>query len=61
MIWGCMSVDRPGKMAITFPSVSAHVYINILTLFSIPLKQNRFGDDELIFQDHNASCLKAER
>uniref|UniRef100_A0A3B1K6C0 Tc1-like transposase DDE domain-containing protein n=1 Tax=Astyanax mexicanus TaxID=7994 RepID=A0A3B1K6C0_ASTMX len=45
MIWGCMS----GK-----------VYIDILDSFLIPSIEQMFGDNEIIFQDDNASCHRAK-
>ena len=36
------------------------MYIKILDNFLIPLIENWFGDNEVIFQNDNASCHKAK-
>ena len=55
MILGCISRE----MAIITPTINAHVYIEILDNCLTPLRENWFGDYEVIFQD-NASCTKAK-
>uniref|UniRef100_A0A3Q2ZWT6 Transposase Tc1-like domain-containing protein n=1 Tax=Kryptolebias marmoratus TaxID=37003 RepID=A0A3Q2ZWT6_KRYMA len=56
MIWGCMSGKGTGEMAVITSSINAQVYIDILDTFLIPFIKRMFGDDEIIFQDNNASC-----
>uniref|UniRef100_A0A3Q3AU23 Tc1-like transposase DDE domain-containing protein n=1 Tax=Kryptolebias marmoratus TaxID=37003 RepID=A0A3Q3AU23_KRYMA len=60
MIWGCMSGKGTGEMAVITSSINAQVYIDILDTFLIPSVERMFGDDEIIFQDDNASCLRAK-
>ena len=47
-------------MAIITSTVSAQVYIEILDTCLVPSIENRFGDDDVIFQDDNASCRRAK-
>uniref|UniRef100_A0A3B3S4R3 Tc1-like transposase DDE domain-containing protein n=1 Tax=Paramormyrops kingsleyae TaxID=1676925 RepID=A0A3B3S4R3_9TELE len=60
MIWGCMSGKGPGQMAVITSTVNAQVYIEILDNFLILSIESRLGDDEVIFQDDNASCHRAK-
>lgn len=52
MIWGPMSFKGPGVMATITSTINAHVYIQILDTFLIPLIENWFLN-EVIFQDSN--------
>ena len=52
MIWGCI--------AIIISAINVHIYIEILDKFLIPLTENWFGDEEVIFQDDNLSCHRAK-
>lgn len=54
-----MSGKGPREMAIMTSTVNTLVYIEILGFFLVPLVENRFVDDEIIFQD-NLSCHKAK-
>ena len=56
-IWGCMLFKRSGKMEIIPSITSTHVYTEILDNFLIPLIENWFGDDKVIF--HWAEEIKA--
>lgn len=47
-------------MAIITSTLSAQVYIEILDTFLLPSMEEKFGDDEVIFQDDNASCHSAK-
>ena len=47
-------------MAIITSTVNAQVYIEILDICLITSIENRFGDDDVIFQDGNASCHRAK-
>ena len=38
----------------------AHAYIEMLDNFLIPLIENWFSDDKIIFQSNNAICHKAK-
>uniref|UniRef100_A0A3B5LXN8 Tc1-like transposase DDE domain-containing protein n=1 Tax=Xiphophorus couchianus TaxID=32473 RepID=A0A3B5LXN8_9TELE len=60
MIWGCMSGKGTGEMTVVNSSINAQVYIDILDSFLIPSIEQMFGDDEIIFQDDNASCHRAK-
>jgi DDE superfamily endonuclease len=60
MIWGCMSGKSTGEMAVITSSINAQVYIDILDTFLIPSIERMFGDDDIIFQDDNASCHRAK-
>uniref|UniRef100_A0A3B5QWB7 Tc1-like transposase DDE domain-containing protein n=1 Tax=Xiphophorus maculatus TaxID=8083 RepID=A0A3B5QWB7_XIPMA len=60
MIWGCMSGKGTGEMTVVNSSINAQVYIDILDSFLIPSIEQMFGDDEVIFQDDNASCHRAK-
>ena len=55
------SFKRPGKMAINILTIDAYVYIEILNNFLILSIENWFGDDEVIFQDNNSFCYRANR
>ena len=56
MILNWMLFKGYGEMAIIITAINAHVYIEIVDNFLIPAIENRFGDNEIIFQDDNASC-----
>ena len=56
MKWSCMSFKEPREMVVITSTISAHVYLEILDNFLIPLIENWFGDDEVIFQDDDTSC-----
>ncbi|CAJ0964526.1 unnamed protein product [Ranitomeya imitator] len=60
MIWGCMSGKDTGESAVITASINAQVYVDILDSFIIPSIERMFGDDEMIFQDENASCHRAK-
>uniref|UniRef100_A0A3B1J147 Tc1-like transposase DDE domain-containing protein n=1 Tax=Astyanax mexicanus TaxID=7994 RepID=A0A3B1J147_ASTMX len=60
MIWGCMSGKGTGEMTVVNSSINAQVYIDILDSFLIPSIEQMFGDNEIIFQDDNASCHRAK-
>uniref|UniRef100_A0A672T8Q8 Tc1-like transposase DDE domain-containing protein n=1 Tax=Sinocyclocheilus grahami TaxID=75366 RepID=A0A672T8Q8_SINGR len=61
MVWGCsMSGKGPGEMAILTSTVNAQMYIEILDTFLIPSIEKTFGDNDVIFQDDNASCHRAK-
>uniref|UniRef100_A0A4W6EFN8 Tc1-like transposase DDE domain-containing protein n=1 Tax=Lates calcarifer TaxID=8187 RepID=A0A4W6EFN8_LATCA len=60
MIWGCMSGKGTGEMAVITSSINAQVYVDILDTFLIPSIERAFGDDEIIFQNDNASCHRAK-
>ena len=47
-------------MAIIISLINAHLNIEILDKFLIPTIENWFGDDEIIFQDNNASCHRTK-
>ena len=47
-------------MVIITPTINILVYIEILDSLLIPLIDNWFHDGEVIFQDVNASCHRAE-
>ena len=47
-------------MKTTTSTINAHVYTEILDNFFLPSVKNWFGD-EVIFQDNNASCHRANR
>lgn len=47
-------------MAIITSRINAHAYINILDNFLIPFIENQFGNDEVSFQDNNASCHRTK-
>ena len=47
-------------MAVITSSINAQVYVDILDTFLIPSFERMFGDDEIIFQDDNASCHRAK-
>ncbi|CAJ0921952.1 unnamed protein product [Ranitomeya imitator] len=47
-------------MAVITSSINAQVYVDILDTFLIPSIERMFGDDEIIFQDDNASCHRAK-
>lgn len=51
--------DDPGLEAITF-LVNAQVYIEVLDTFVIPSVKRRFGDEDVISQDDNASRHRAK-
>ena len=53
--WGACHLKEQG-IAIITTTITASVYIEILDNFPIPLIENWFGDDEIIFPDDNASC-----
>ena len=55
-----MSFKRPREMAIISSTIHTGAYIEILDNFLIPSIENRFSDDEVIFQEDNASCLRAK-
>ena len=40
-------------------TINAHMYTEILDDFFFSLIENCLGNDEVIFQDNNASCLGA--
>ena len=56
MIRGCMSFNGSRKMRIVILTINIHVYFEILASFLIQSVENWFGDDEVIFQEDNASC-----
>ncbi len=60
MIWSCMSGKGTGEMAVITSSINAQVYVDILDTFLIPSVERMFGDDDIIFQDDNASCHRAK-
>uniref|UniRef100_A0A3B1IEA9 Tc1-like transposase DDE domain-containing protein n=1 Tax=Astyanax mexicanus TaxID=7994 RepID=A0A3B1IEA9_ASTMX len=60
MIWGCMSGKGTGEMTVVNSTINAQVYIDILDSFLIPSIEQMFGDNEIIFQDDNASCHRAK-
>ena len=47
-------------MTIIISAINAHGYIKILDPFLISLIENWFSEDEVIFQDDNASCHKVK-
>ena len=55
MIWSCMSLKEPMEIALITSTINAHVYIEILDNFLIPLIENWFGDCKVIFLDDDAS------
>uniref|UniRef100_A0A3B1JVG5 Tc1-like transposase DDE domain-containing protein n=1 Tax=Astyanax mexicanus TaxID=7994 RepID=A0A3B1JVG5_ASTMX len=59
-LWGCMSGKGTGEMTVVNSSINAQVYIDILDSFLIPSIEQMFGDNEIIFQDVNASCHRAK-
>ena len=42
-------------------TINEHMYIKILDNFLIPSRENWLGDDEVIFPDYDASCLRANK
>ena len=59
MPWYCMSFKWQGEVII-ISTINAHDDIKILDNFLISSIENWFGDDEVIFQDDNASCHLAK-
>ena len=55
-----MSIKQAGKIEIIIWTINAYAHIEILNNFLIPLIENWFGDDEIIFQDDYASCHTAK-
>ena len=54
---GYMAFKGTYKIAIIASKINQQVYINIQGKFLIPLKYNRFANNEVIFQgDNEASC-----
>lgn len=51
MIWGCMSSQGSGKIAIITSAINAQVFIEIQQTFLISSIENRF--DEITFQVYN--------
>lgn len=49
MVWGCLSGKGLGEMPMITSTVHAHVYIETLETFLIPLIENRFGGGEVIY------------
>uniref|UniRef100_A0A672FA08 Tc1-like transposase DDE domain-containing protein n=1 Tax=Salarias fasciatus TaxID=181472 RepID=A0A672FA08_SALFA len=60
MIWGYMSGKGSGEKAVVKSSINAQVYIDILDSFLIPSIEKMFGNDEILFQDDNASYHRAK-
>lgn len=60
LIWACMSSKGPGKLAVVKTTVNSRIYIDILDHFLIPSIDNAFGDEDIVFQDDNASCHRAK-
>ena len=58
MILGCMSFNEHKEKAISNLTINAHVDIEFLDNVLIPWIENWFGDNEIIFQNNNASCHK---
>ena len=52
MVWGCMSATSVGKIYILKRSINATVYQAVQDHFLIPYIENKFGDNQFIFQ-HN--------
>ena len=50
MVWGCMSSNGVGKIDFLKWSINAAVYQDVQDHFLIPYIENKFGDNELIFQ-----------
>uniref|UniRef100_A0A8C5I7Z6 Tc1-like transposase DDE domain-containing protein n=1 Tax=Gouania willdenowi TaxID=441366 RepID=A0A8C5I7Z6_GOUWI len=59
-IWGCMSGKGTGEMAVITSSINAQVYVDMLDTFLIPSIERMFGDDDIVYQDDNASCHRAK-
>ena len=55
-----MSGKSTGEMAVITSSINAQVYIDILDTFLILSIERMFWDDDIIFQDDNASCHRAK-
>ena len=51
-----MSGKGVGEMAVITFSMNAQVYIEIVDTLLIPSIERHIGDDNIIFQDDNASC-----
>lgn len=60
LIWSCMSSKGPGELAVVKTTVNSQIYIDILDHFLIPSIDNAFGDEDVVFQDDNASCHRAK-
>ena len=50
MVWGRMSPNGVGKIDFLKWSINAAVYQDVHDHFLIPYIENKFGDNELIFQ-----------
>lgn len=55
-----MSAKGPGKIAAITSTVNAQLYTEILDTRLIPSNESMYGDEEIIFQDDNASCHGAK-
>ena len=49
-----------GKLTVIKTTVNFQIYIDILDHFLILLTDNAFGDEDVVFQDDNTSCHRAE-
>lgn len=58
MIWVCLSGKGTGEMAVI--TINPHVFIDILDTFLIHSAAEIFIDDNIIFQDDNASCYRGK-
>ena len=55
-----MSYKGAGKSVITISTLNAYAYIEALDNFLILSFENRFSNEEVIFQDDKASCCRAK-
>ena len=61
LIQASMASKRPGELAVVKTTVNSRIYIDILDRILIPSIDNAFGDENVVFQDDNASCHRAKR
>ena len=58
MVWDCISVSSFRIIYFLTKSINAAVYQDVLDYFLIPYIEDKFGDNEFIFQ-HNLASLYA--
>ena len=54
MVWSCFSWRGPAPLVVLHGTITAQVYINVLSIFLLPTVEEQFGDGDCIFQHNRA-------
>lgn len=60
MVWGCITYEGVGKLAIVDTTLDRYGYTRILSENLFDVIDNMQGDNEIFFQQDNAPCHKAK-